>query len=162
MDYSFDDVGIDPGYLSPSESLRVESDHHVLGFMGAAKPSLGENVALAELDLSELVELVAGEREYAPIPKYPAVVRDISMLVAQDVRVNDILTAINDVSPRLIYDADLIDYYEDNSRMNVNEKSLTFRIVFQADDRTLTDEEVGVEMEKITSVLMDKFGVEVR
>jgi phenylalanyl-tRNA synthetase beta chain len=46
--------------------------------------------------------------------------------------------------------------------MNTNEKSLTFRMVFQAPDRTLTDQEVGEEMEKIISALREKFGVEIR
>jgi len=162
MDYSFDDVGKDPGFLSVSESLRIESDYHVLGYLGAMRASLAENVAYAEIDLDELVRAVVDEKEYRPLPKYPAVGRDISLLAPQSVRVNDILTAIQDASPRLIYDVDLIDYYEDNSKMNVNEKSLTFRLVFQSEEKTLTDKEVGVEMEKIIFVLRERFQIEVR
>jgi len=56
---------------------------------------------------------------------------------------------------------DLVDFYEDTN-FKEGRKSLTFRLVFQADDRTLTDEEVGQEMEKIIAALTEQFEVEVR
>lgn len=143
-------------YINKEESLCVESDHHVLGCFGAVPQQLISYAAIAEIDLGELTELVSGEREYEPVAKYPAVVRDISMLVSRDKRVGDILEEIQAVSPRFVYDVDLIDYFEDDTKMRVDQKSLTFRIVFQANDHTLTDEEVEREMEKITHVLRDR------
>jgi phenylalanyl-tRNA synthetase beta chain len=161
-DFSEDPAGAFPEYIDKSAGLRIESDHHVLGYLGTTISRVSDAVAIAEIDLGELLSCVTGEREYEPIPKFPAVDRDISFIIGADVRVGDVLQAIQDASPKLIYDVDLLDYYQDDSKMNADEKSLTFRIIFQADDRTLTDEEVGHEMEKIISVLREKFNVEVR
>lgn len=161
-DFSEDSAADFPDYLDASASLRIESDHHVLGYLGATVSGVSDAAAMAELYLDELVSLVSGEREYEPIPKFPAVDRDISFIVGAGVRVGDILQAIQDASPKLIYDVDLLDYYQDDSKMNADEKSLTFRIIFQAENRTLTDVEVGHEMEKVVSVLREKFNVEVR
>ncbi len=161
-DISFDMAPAGVGFLDDEVSLRIESDHHVLGYMGGTVGRVSEAAAVAEIDLGELLERVTGELEYAPIPKFPAVERDISMLVAANTRVGDILRIIQGASPKLIYDVDLLDYYQDDSKMNADQKSLTFRIVFQADDRTLTDAEVGHEMEKIVAVLREQFDVEIR
>lgn len=149
-------------YISADESMCVESDHHVLGCFGAVPQALVAHAAVAEIDLGELTELVSGEREYEPVAKYPAVVRDVSMLISRDKRVGDILEEIQAVSPKFVYDVDLIDYFEDDAKMRVDQKSLTFRIVFQANDHTLTDEEVEREMEKITHVLRDRLFAVVR
>ena len=79
----------------------------------------------------------------------------------RSVRVGEILELLQNVSPKLIDDVDLIDFYEDE-KLGDNRKSLTFRIVFQADDRTLTDEEVDKEMAIITKVVEDRFDAEIR
>lgn len=149
-------------YLTAEESMCVESDHHVLGCFGAVPPALLSHAAIAEIDLGELTELISGEREYEPVAKYPSVVRDISMLIARDKRVGDILEEIQAVSPRFVYDVDLIDYFEDDAKMRADQKSLTFRIVFQATDHTLTDGEVEQEMQKIMHVLRDRLFAVVR
>ncbi len=161
-DYAFEDLNMQIDFLYPKESLRIESDHHVLGYVGMVQKNIASNIAIGEIDLAHLLKLVEEEKEYEPIPKYPSVERDISLIVGQSVRVGDILRFIQGVAPKIIYDVDLIDYYEDNSKMNVNEKSLTFRIVFQADDRTLTDVEVGHQMEKIIGMLKEQFNAEIR
>lgn len=149
-------------YLAAEESMCVESDHHVLGCFGAVPQGMLAHAAIAEIDLGELTELVSGEREYEPVAKYPSVVRDVSMLISRDKRVGDILEEIQAVSPKFVYDVDLIDYFEDDTKMRADQKSLTFRIVFQANDHTLTDEEVEREMEKITHVLRDRLFAVVR
>ena len=87
--------------------------------------------------------------------------RDISLRDARSTQVNEVLSVIQETSPKYVVDVDLIDYYEDE-RQNKNEKSLTFRIVFRADDRTLESKEIDGEVEKILKVLKGKLGLEVR
>jgi phenylalanyl-tRNA synthetase beta chain len=87
--------------------------------------------------------------------------RDISIFVPREVRVNGILEEMQNASVVLLDDVDLIDFYEDPS-LKEERKSLTFRLVFQADDRTLTDDEVGIELAKIIQVLEEKFDAEIR
>lgn len=158
-DYFFRDLDTDTKFLEVENSLRIESDHHVIGYIGL--PVGSKNIALAEIDFGKLVQLVEGEKEYEPLSKYPSVMRDISIFVPRSVRVNRILEEVQSASVALLYDADLIDFYEDPN-LKEDRKSLTFRLVFQADDRTLTDDEVGIEMAKIVGVLEEKFDAEIR
>jgi len=113
-----------------------------------------------ELDLERLVKAVVEEKEYEPLSKFPSIDRDISVLVSTDVRVGDILDIIQGVEPEHVDDVDLIDFYEDEKFGG--KKSLTFRIVFQAKDKTLTDAEADKELQKIIKVLMEKVGAELR
>ncbi|HTY39773.1 MAG TPA: phenylalanine--tRNA ligase subunit beta [Candidatus Paceibacterota bacterium] len=142
------------------ESLRIESEHHVLGDI--RERDLGKNwsAAIAELDLGKLQGLAIGEREFRPLPKYPAVMRDVSLLVSGDTRVGDILRVIEETSPELVDDVNLIDEYDDPNLGG--KRSLTFRLVFQSEERTLTDTEVNQEMEKITHAVGHRCRAEVR
>jgi len=85
------------------------------------------------------------------------VMRDISILVEPTIRVGEIMQAIQSVDFRYVEDVDLIDEYDYQSK-----RSLTFRIIFQAEDRTLTDKEVNKEMEKIAKMLKSKFRAIIR
>ncbi|PJC65344.1 MAG: hypothetical protein CO020_01240, partial [Candidatus Colwellbacteria bacterium CG_4_9_14_0_2_um_filter_50_12] len=89
-----------------------------------------------------------------PLPKYPAVARDLSLTVRGNTRVGDILEAINNVKSDRIEDVDLLDYYDPTR--------FTFRIVFRAPDHTLTDEEANAELGRIIKYLRGRFNLEVR
>ena len=116
---------------------------------------------LVEIDLDKLIQLVEGEKSYAPIPKYPSIMRDISIMIPRHTRFAEIMALIENSAPKYLDDADLIDYYE-NPKMTRDFKSLTFRLVFLADNRTLTDKEVDKEVKKITSALEEELGAEIR
>lgn len=158
-EYFLRDLDSDLRFLDVGNSLRIESDHQVIGYIGISKEN--ENVALAEINLDKLVKLVEGEKEYEPLPKYPSVMRDISLFVPRDVRVDEMMALIENAAPQYLDDVDMIDFYEDPD-VKEKRKSITFRLVFLADDRTLTDQEVGGEMEKIISALQEKFDAEIR
>lgn len=115
---------------------------------------IGKAEAIAELDASKLMEMEEAEFEYQPLSKYPSVMRDLSLTLRTEVRVGDILTAIENAGAKYSRDVDLIDYYDPTH--------LTFRIVFQSDERTLNDTEVNKEFDKIVSFLKKKFSLEVR
>jgi phenylalanyl-tRNA synthetase beta chain len=157
-DYFMPDLNIENKIVKPDESLRIEIDHQVLGYLGSLKEAPG---AILEIDLDKLLKAVDEEREYRPFSKYPSIMRDISILVSGDIRINDILIAIQGINPKLIQDVDLIDWYQDE-RFGEDKKSLTFRIVFQADDRTLTDAEADREIAIINQVITEKFNAELR
>lgn len=160
--------------------LRVEVDHHVLGFLGHTALDKGWTAAFGEFDLDKVIGFTEEAREFIPLKRFPAVVRDISILVGNDVRIGDVVQEIQLVNQTLIENVDLVDEYifesdgkSPSPKVSAGAKgfggqvggprqSLTFRIIFQAEDRTLTDEEVNLEMEKINSVLRKKFRAEVR
>ncbi len=140
--------------------LRIENKHQILGYLDVARLAKKKNISVAEFDLEKILPLVEEERQFKPLSKYPAVIRDISILVSKDVRIGDILQEIQESSPELIENVDLFDEYEDEKF--AGRKSITFRIVFQAEDRTLTDKEVNEEMKKIESILKKTFKAEIR
>ncbi len=146
------------GYLKPLEALRVEVDGAQVGYLGSLSGMPG---ALMELDMSMLMGEVDAEREYAPLAKYPAIARDLSLLIDQEVRVGSLMDFIQQVNMKLIENVDLVDWYEDE-KLGDNKKSVTFRIVFRSDERTLTDAEADREMAAITKAVIDKFDAETR
>lgn len=146
------------GYLKPMESLRIEVGGASIGYLGLLAEMPG---ALLELDLSALINEVNAEREYAPLAKYPAIIRDLSLLIDQEVHVGSLMDFIQQGNMKLIENVDLVDWYEDE-KLGDNKKSLTFRIVFRSDDRTLTDAEVDKEMAVINREVAEKFSAGLR
>jgi len=160
VDYFMRDIGKTLKYLENNGGLRIESDHSVVGYLGKAKETK-EHVSVAEIDLEKLLLLVEGELEFKPIPKYPSINRDISVLASSVVRVGDLLEAIELAPVKYVQDVDLIDEYV-SEELGDDRQSLTFRIVFRADDHTLTDAEADAELLKIVNILKQKFSVEIR
>lgn len=136
-----------------SGNLEIESGDKIIGSVNHSN----HKGALTEINLDSLLELIVEECEYRPLPKYPSIMRDISILVEPMARVGEIMQAIQEIDLKYIEDVDLMDEYEINGK-----RSLTFRIVFQAEDRTLTDDEINKEMEKISKILKIKFGAIIR
>ncbi|MCX6702512.1 MAG: phenylalanine--tRNA ligase subunit beta [Candidatus Wolfebacteria bacterium] len=146
--------GFTDNYLEKDGTVQIESSGRVFGYLGKVKNNaVSGSAAMAEIDLDELLKLVVEEHEYLPLPKYPSVMRDVSVAVSDFTRVGDIMQAIQAANEKCIDDVDLIDEYKD---------SYTFRIVFQANDRTLTDEEVNKEMAKIEKLLQNRFRATIR
>lgn len=159
VDWFMPDLNFRNDLLEDNGAVRIEmGDHSVLGYIGVLKSS-GKGAVL-ELDLGRLVKAIVEEKEYEPISKFPSIDRDISLLVASDVRVGDILEMIQSAEPEHVNDVDLMDFYEDEKFGG--KKGLTFRIVFQAKDRTLTDAEVDKETQKIIKILIERVGAELR
>ncbi len=142
-------------FKGKERGLRIKSGRSVIGRL----IHYDKRTSLAELDMETLLQLVEGELSYAPLPKYPAVIRDISVLVEHEVRIGKIIQEIQLSNVHLIQDVDLIDEYlgGDDKR-----QSITLRIVFRADDRTLNAKEVDKEMKKINLLLERNFGAEIR
>lgn len=148
-------------YISEHEMLYIESEGEHVGYMARMKGLPAKwHGSIVELDMALLTKLVVAEHEYLPLPKYPSIVRDISVLVSVNERVGDIMQTIQQAYVDHIEDVDLIDEYE-NPALD-GKRSLTFRIVFQAGDRTLTDTEVNKEMESVVTILHKTFSAEIR
>ncbi|HDH31703.1 MAG TPA: hypothetical protein ENH26_02945, partial [Candidatus Wolfebacteria bacterium] len=136
--------------------LLIKSNNKKIGYL--KKEEAGKRFsAFAEINLEELLNLIEGEREYSPLSKHPSIMRDISVLVSRKIRIGDMIRIIQISDFKNIRDVDLIDEYDFPDK-----KSFTFRIIFQADNKTLTDNEVDKEMKKITSILQRKFNAEIR
>ena len=120
---------------------------------------LGDNIF--ELDFEKIVKLATEERIYLPPSKYPAMVRDIALLVDRGTKVVEVLNLINAAGGSLVRDVDLFDMYE-GEEIPDNKKNLAFHIIYQADNHTLTDKEINAWQEKIIKALEEKKGWEIR
>jgi len=112
-----------------------------------------------EIDLAVFLNLVNEEREFQPLPKFPAVIRDISLLLPQDISVATILNTIQSATSSFLEDVDLFDVYE--GQTDSLEKSLSFHLIFRAPGYTLKGEEIDKEMSKICEALK-KIGAKIR
>ena len=136
--------------------LELKSENVNFGYLSVSHGG----ASVAELDLRALLPLVEGEHEYIPLQKYPTVMRDVSMFVSTDIRIGELIQAIQEVNLKLISDVDLVDEYIDEAWANL--QSITLRVMFEAKDRTLTSEEVDREMQKISALLQKEFSAKLR
>jgi len=116
-------------------------------------------VVAFEIDAEALFSQVAKEREFAPPPKFPAVVRDISLLLPSQVNGDSVIGVICEVGKDLIEDVDLFDVYEEPDREG---RSLAFHIIYRSKEKTLTDREVSALHHKIENQLTEQFHAQIR
>ncbi|MBI5913284.1 phenylalanine--tRNA ligase subunit beta [Candidatus Azambacteria bacterium] len=132
-----------------------------IGAVGEAAPALlhlydiHERVALFELDRAKLSELAQEKRAYQPIIKFPAIERDIAVVVPAETKIDRVQYAIETAGGELLSDSDLFDIYE-GENLDAAQKSLAFHCIFQSAVRTLTDEEVNDAFKKITAALISE------
>ncbi len=159
VDELFKKIGLADYFLKEtSGGLRIESDGAVLGEIGFIAAKKDYPLAFAEIeDLEKLMGLIEGEKEFEPFPKYPAVIRDLSFLVDKQFRIGNILMDISNYDLRDIENVDLADEYTDED-MKEEARSLTFRLIFRSDKKTLLDKEVDEKINGIKEMLEDKYG----
>jgi phenylalanyl-tRNA synthetase beta chain len=163
----FDDllksIGFSDFYMAESadeKNLQIESGKKIYGGIKTVNLEKGWVVSVGEINLDAILPVIEEERAFRPLPKYPAVMRDISVLLSVNVRIGEVMEAINNAPSNFIEDVNLIDEYVDEKFDG--KQSLTFRIIFQSEDKTLTDIEVDRDFAKIISALKKSFRAEVR
>jgi len=157
--YSFVPAREEVFYPGRSASLCVSNS--VVGSFGVLHPKISDSYELPSLYAFELdVELIkrhfSGEKRLIrPIPKYPAVVRDIAVVVPEAVKSGEIKDIIRKVGGDLIEELRLFDLYK-GKQVPAGYKSLAYSIVYRAPDKTLTEEEVNAVQDRIMTVLSSK------
>jgi phenylalanyl-tRNA synthetase beta chain len=154
-------------YLHPGKASRVILNHEVLGVLGELHPQvLGHYEIhgrgyLFEMDFSKMVQWAGEEKRFQTLPKFPEVYRDLSVVVDKDLESERIMEAIRTFRQPFIEEVSLFDIYE-GPPIPVGKKGISYRIRYQANDRTLTDEEVNQYHEKILVRLKEVFSLELR
>jgi phenylalanyl-tRNA synthetase beta chain len=116
-------------------------------------------VYIAELDLSTLLESEEKSAQYRPLSRYPSVVRDVTLLVDGNVALADLLRAVVDQRIEFCRDAKLVGVYQ-GSNIPVGQRSVTLRLEYRSDERTLRDEEAEEMHRRIVALVAAKFGAE--
>jgi phenylalanyl-tRNA synthetase beta chain len=118
-------------------------------------------VYLAELSLDRLGALETLPMRYRPLPRFPGIQRDLALVVPLEVTAQDVERVIREVPTPWIQRITLFDVYT-GDHVAPGKKSLAYSIFYQAEDRTLTDEEVNTLHERILARLTERFSAEIR
>jgi phenylalanyl-tRNA synthetase beta chain len=116
---------------------------------------------LFEMDFSKVVKWAAEERRFQPLPKFPAVYRDLSVVVDKAMEAERVMETIRAFRQPYVEEVTLFDLYQEPP-IPQGKKGISYRIRYQANDRTLTDEEVNQYHEKILSKLKEVFQFDLR
>ncbi len=120
-----------------------------------------KDVFVAELSLDILVAAADLKKHFVPLPKYPAIARDISMVVKENTSVADILQAIQKKAGMLLKGLGVIDFYK-GEQIPSGFKGLTISCSYRAEDRTLTETEIAPLHESVAVLLRETFGAQIR
>lgn len=151
----------------PGKTAIIKIGNDPIIILGQIHPIVQENydvldkVYIAEINMKKLEKYSKKEKKYTPIPKYPAVERDIAILVDEKVEVLKIEKIIRSKAKKILEDVVLFDIYR-NEKIGDNKKSVAYALKFRAKDRTLNDEEISEVMENIIKALEDELGAELR
>ncbi len=172
----FDSIGLcgkltyDPNagrnFLHPGRQANVVYKGCVLGYLGEVHPEVCDNYDMktrayvAVLDMPSVMPHATFDRKYEGIAKYPAVMRDISMVVPKEIMVGQIEDVIAQRGGKILEDYQLFYIYE-GDQIKAGYKSVAYSITFRAKDRTLEEADITAAMKKILNGL-EGMGIELR
>jgi phenylalanyl-tRNA synthetase beta chain len=150
-------------HLREGQAAKIMmADGTTIGTMGrlseaiAATYKFRQPVYLAELDLTALLESVARAVQYKPLPRYPSVVRDVTLLVVRDISFAELLDAVDAERVADYRGAKLVGTYEGKS-IPEDQRSVTLRIEYRSEEGTLRDDEVEERHRMLIDSLLIKF-----
>ena len=153
-------------YLHPGRQANIIYDGVVVGYLGEVHPDvadtygIGTKAYVAVLDMPEITERATFDRKYTGIAKFPAVTRDISMVMPKEILVGQVEEVIEKKGGAYLESYALFDLYE-GAQIKEGYKSVAYSIVFRAKDKTLEEAEISQAMEKILAGL-EELGIELR
>lgn len=151
----------------PFRLAQIEIQGRPVGMIGEIRPEIKNNynlkgkIALAEFSLADLMAFAKTKTKYRLISKYPVVMRDIAVMAPKNIKAIEIVNLIKNTAGLLLADLNLFDIYEGKG-ISANKKSLAFQLIFQSQEKTLTDAEVNKIMENIIKTLEKNPNFEVR
>ena len=153
-------------YLHPGRQAKIIYDGVEIGFLGELHPQAAKNYEIgtrayvAVLDMPSIVPMCSFDYKYKGVAKFPAVSRDLSMVVPKEIMVGDIEKMIETRGGKLLESLQLFDVYEGN-QIDRGFKSVAYSVTFRAPDRTLSEDDITGVMKKILNGL-ESMGIVLR
>ncbi len=153
-------------FLHPGRQAFIEYEGEVIGYLGELHPmvrknyELGERVYVAVIDMPEIVKKATFNRKFKGIARFPAVTRDLSMVVPKEIPAGDIEAMIRQRGGKLLENVNLFDIYE-GEQIKDGFKSMAYKITLRDPEKTLSDDEITSVMKKILNGL-EGMGIELR
>lgn len=171
-----EDVRFEKGgseYLHPTQKAVISAGGEKLGEIGAVHPrvrrafGVSANAYIAELDFKTLRSHIVRVKKYKPLPKHPAVQRDLALIVDEGMEAQQVIDVIAQAKARVkVENVRLFDVYRPkepgDKGIPEGKKSMAFTFQLRADDHTLTDEEIGQAVNAILKSLKFRLGAELR
>ena len=153
-------------FLHPGRQADIIYDGVNIGYLGEVHPEVADNYKIGDrayvavIDMPSMIPFTSFDRKYTGIAKYPAVTRDISMVVPKNILVGQIEEVIEQRGGKILESYELFDIYE-GAQILAGFKSVAYSITFRAADHTLEEQEVSGVMKKILNGLQ-ALGIELR
>ena len=150
-----------------ARSVLLEIDGRTAGFLGQISGKVQNDVDLrsavcmCELDFDLLAELAQLDRSFSALPRYPAIDRDLAVVVDEDVPWGEIERCVWDSGIELVEHVQFFDVYR-GDQVGPGRKSLAFSIRFRSPERTLTNDEVSTSIETVVRLVKDRFSAALR
>ena len=163
---SYKAVSNNPSF-HPGRCAEVSMDGVVLGYMGQIHPLVASNYGMecevycAEISFTKLMDLLLPNATYTPLPKYPAVTRDLSVVCDEALTVAEAEGTITLAAGKLLRSVKLFDIYR-GANLGDGKKSLAFSLELRSDDHTLTDADTEPVITKVLSALESECGATLR
>ncbi len=148
-------------------TAKITAEGEEIGIIGQIHPlvarayGIGTDCYAAMIELDKMLSHTHEDVKYTALPKFPAVTRDIAVLVDKDVPVAEIRKIIIKSSKKLLEETELFDVYE-GERIPEGKKSVAYNIKFRAADRSLTNDEINVVFDKIVRNLETELNAQLR
>ena len=151
----------------PGKTASIVIKKEQAGIVGEIHPQVAENYEvekscyIAEINLDVLFKYAKLDKKYIPLPKFPAVTRDLAVIIDENVLVQDIEDIIKNQGGAILESAKLFDVYR-GKQIPEGKKSIAYSFVYRGNNKTLTDNEVNKVHDKILKALENKLGAELR
>ena len=153
-------------YLHPGRQANIIYEGKTVGYLGEVHPivadnyNIGEKAYVAVIDIMDILEFAGFSHKFTGIAKYPAVTRDLSMVVPKNVLAGQIEAVLDQRGGKILESYELFDIYE-GAQIKEGYKSMAYSVVFRDHDKTLEEAEITAAMKKILNGLTD-LGIELR
>lgn len=151
-----------PDYLNPYQSANIYIDKQKIGVMGALHPSLSKIKSyIFEIDIDTLLTIKRGKIKDKDISIYPSIQKDFAFIIDKNIKSQDLVSLIKREGGKDLRKVVIFDLYEGKNIVE-NKKSLAFSLIFQSDERTLTEEEVMNKFKTIIEKVEQEFNAILR
>lgn len=152
--------------MHPGRTATISLDGQVVGFVGQVHPVTAKDYNIpetyvAEMNLTAIEQVIQPAKPFVEITKFPAVTRDIALLLKAEISHKEVVEAIEAAGVKRLTDIKLFDVFS-GEKLGLGMKSMAYTLTFQNPEDTLEDEEVARYMEKIQKSLEVTIGAEVR
>ncbi|MBQ7866539.1 MAG: phenylalanine--tRNA ligase subunit beta [Clostridia bacterium] len=154
-------------YYHPGRKAKLVRGRDVFAVLGEVHPAVREKfdmpkrAVVAELNLQLLLTYAKPMGEMKPLPRFPAMQRDLALVMDEAVTVGPLMADMRKAAGKLLESIEMVDVYR-AAQIGEGKKSVAFSLTFRAPDRTLTDEEVTKAMDKVLKTCSDKYSANIR